>query len=97
MRIHLNDAQAQELGEVFEDDPVELNGFSYVLHEESDQTNELKWVHWDRVYYRNDGKYFLQNCSKSGSYWSDYEYEYGGVLYEVKKYKVIVEEWKSVN
>lgn len=96
MRITLDSAQAQDFGDAFEDDPIELDGFSYVLYEESDQINELKYVHWDRIYKRSDGKFFLQNCSKSGSYWSDYYFEYGEVLYEVKEVLVSKTEWQLV-
>jgi hypothetical protein len=94
--ITLTDALAQELGELFEGDQLEINDFEYILYEESNQINELKHVLWDRIYKRNDDKFFVQHCSKSGSYWSDYEFSYGDELYEVKKVEVKTLEWKLV-
>lgn len=88
MPITLSIALAQELSDLFEDDQLEIDGFTYVLYEVSEETNELKHVLWDRIYKRNDDKYFVQHCSKSGSYWSDYEFSYGEDLYEVKKVEV---------
>lgn len=96
MLIELTNAQVQDLGELYEDDPLELNGFTYTLYEESDEINEHKYVHWDRIYKRNDDKFFLQSCSKSGSYWSDYEYYYGDSLCEVKQVEFKKLEWKLV-
>lgn len=97
MAIALQYALAQELGSLYEDEPLELDGFTYVLYEESDEINDLKHVLWDRVYKRNDDKFFLQSCSKSGSYWSDYEYCYGGELFEVQKVEIKTLVWKVVN
>lgn len=96
MPISLESAQASELAELYGSEALELDGYSYVLYEESDEINDHKHVHWDRIYRRNDDKYFVQYCSKSGSYWSDYEFEYGDELYEVKQIKVIKLEWKKV-
>lgn len=97
MPLELSSEQAQELGSLYEDEELELDGFLYVLYEESDETNELKHVLWDRVYKRSDDKFFLQYCSKSGSYWSDYEYTYGYELYEVQQVEVKKLEWKILN
>lgn len=96
MSVAMEYATAQEFGDLYEGDELELEGFTYVLYEESEQTNELKNVFWDRIYKRNDDKFFLQNCSKSGSYWSDYEYSYGEELYEVQKVEVKTLAWKAV-
>lgn len=96
MPVTLTDALAEELGELWEDDPLELGGYTYTLYEVSEEINDHKYVHWDRIYKRNDGKYFVQSCSKSGSYWSDYEFEYGTELYEVRQVTVSVVQWKNV-
>lgn len=94
--ITLECALAEELGDLYGTDRLELNGFTYVLYEESEEINDLKYVLWDRIYKRNDGKYFLQNCSKSGSYWSEYEFWYGEELYEVERRQVVKLEWMQV-
>ena len=94
MPISLGSALATELGDLYGDDSLELDGHSYALYEETEEINELKYVHWDRIYRRDDGKFFQQSCSKSGSYWSDYEYYYGDTLYEVVQVEVKNLEWK---
>lgn len=94
MSISLGSALAAELGDLYDDDSLELNGHSYALYEESEEINEHKYVLWDRIYRRDDGKFFLQSCSKSGSYWSDYEFDYGDTLYEVVQVEVKKLEWK---
>lgn len=96
MPIAFTNALAQELGDLFEGDQLELEGFTYTLYEESDQTNDLKYVRWDRIYKRNDGRFFVQYCSKSGSYWSDYDYYYGNAVFEVEQVEVKRTEWKVV-
>lgn len=94
MPVRLTDALATELGQLWDDDdPVEIGGFTYVLYEESSETNEMKDVHWDRIYKRNDDKYFVQYCSKRGDYWSGYEHDYGDELHEVKEVEIKVVQW----
>jgi hypothetical protein len=90
----LGSALVAELSELYDGETLELDGHSYALYEETDEINERKYVLWDRIYSRDDGKFFLQSCSKSGSYWSDYEYEYGEDAYEVVQVEVKRLEWK---
>lgn len=94
MPVTLTDALAKELGQRWERDPLELGGLEYVLYEQSEEVNEHKDVHWQRIYKRSDNKYFVQYCSKRGDYWSGYEYEYHNELYEVKEVEVKVVQWK---
>lgn len=94
MPISLGSALVAELSELYDGETLELEGHSYALYEETEEINEHKCVLWDRIYSRDDGKFFLQSCSKSGSYWSDYEYEYGEDAYEVVQVEVKRLEWK---
>ncbi|MNE72468.1 hypothetical protein D3C80_1684140 [compost metagenome] len=97
MPVTLTDDQAAELSELFKDDTLEIQGLQYVLYEESEEINDHKHVLWDRIYKRSDERHFLQYCSKSGSYWSDYEYSYGCQLYEVQEVEIKKKVWKIIN
>ena len=96
MSISLTEEQIEELGDLYKDDSIEIEGFTYQLHEKSAETNEGKTVSWETVYKRNDGKFFIQYNSKSGSYFSDYEFYLGEYLYEVELVEVMKKEWRFV-
>lgn len=67
------------------------------LWRESDVTDEGKFGTWYNIYQRkSDNKFFIQYNSRSGSYYSDYYYEYGEELYEVEEVETITTEWKRV-
>lgn len=94
--IPLDGDKADEFGLSGKKEIIELDGFTYQLHEKTDETNELKLVLWTAIYKRNDGKFFAQHNSKSGSWNSGYEFEYGDELHEVKPVQVTTTEWKEV-
>lgn len=96
MGIALTDAQAEEFDDLYEGEILELDGHLYTLYEKSDETNDLKLVTWDKVFKRNDDKYFMQSSWKSGSYWASYQYSYGDELNEVRKVDIIKTIWKCV-
>jgi hypothetical protein len=93
MQIKLESELADELGS---EGYLALDGFEYEFIENSDKTDEGKYVTWDSIYWRSDGKFFVQYNSKSGSHFSDYEFYYGEELYEVTKKEVTVTEWVRV-
>lgn len=96
MSISLTEEQIEELGELYGSETIEFDGHTYQLHWKSDETNEGKIVSWETVYKRSDDKYFIQYNSKSGSYFSDYEFYLGEDLYEVELKEVIKTEWRHV-
>lgn len=42
------------------------------------------------------GKYYQVNSSRTGSYYTDYDYQYDGTLYEVEPKEVTITTWKVV-
>lgn len=96
MSVALTDALAEELSCLDGDEGLELDGHTYYLYEVSEEINDQKYVFWSRIYKRSDGKYFIQHNAKCGSYWSDYEFEYGEELAEVRQVEVRTVQWKSV-
>lgn len=93
MKIKLTDDQASEIaGEEF----LALDGFEYEFYESSGASDEGKYTTWESIYKRSDGKFFVQYNSKSGSYFSDYEFYYGDELYEVEQKEVVTTEWVRV-
>ncbi len=86
---------SEELQEGFEYCEVdEESGF--IVVQEGDWISQGKYEYCTNVFQRiSDGKYFAQDRSRSGSYFSDYYYRDAENLYEVEKKEVIVIEWNK--
>ena len=84
---------AEQQEEIFRENNIE--GFEYEIEEELDWEDDGKYQFGGCVFKHND-KFYLINVTRSGSYFSDYEFQFGDKVREVKKIQVIKEEWKNV-
>ncbi|MNC50099.1 hypothetical protein D3C75_993200 [compost metagenome] len=97
MVVSLTEEQIEELDEVDgKGDSAVIDGFTYYFHEKTENVIEGKYVSWEVIFERNDGKYFIQYNSKSGSPFSDYEWYMGDELTEVRQVEVKKMEWRVV-
>jgi hypothetical protein len=86
-------SNAEEIINLFQDEDDRLN-----IIEEGDWIDSLKWQHrTDIVQDTLNGSYWAVEHSRSGSYWSDYEYA-DPEAYRVERTVKVVEQvvWKRV-
>lgn len=93
MRIKLSREQANEIAY---DEYLELDGYYYSWEDNGPEITDGKYIHWETIYVRSDGKFFKQYNYKSGSYYSDYDFFYGEELIECKQEAVTKLVWKEV-
>lgn len=69
----------------------------FVLVEKGSWVSDGKYDYCTNIFQRkSDGKYFSQDLTRSGSYFSDYHYEDPEDLYEVERKEVVKIEWNMV-
>lgn len=87
---------SEELQEGFEDCSFEEED-DFIVVEEGEWSVSGKYEYCTNIFQRkSDGKYFAQDLSRSGSYFSDYHYGDPEDLYEVEQKEVVKIEWNRV-
>lgn len=85
--------------EAWEDDQSEHEGVKLTLVEKGDWVSDAKWEHCELIFKFGD-KFYSATAGRSGSYWTDYtynwEYETEIELREVEKREVVKTEWVAV-
>lgn len=91
MKIDITEEQAKQL---FMEEELELNGMSLELHESEDWEDDGKYSIGRNIYVdTNTNKFYAHNVSRTGSYYSDYDYYYEPKLYEVEQVDVVKTIW----
>lgn len=82
----------QQANEIDGDDSEE-----FVQVEQTDIRDDGKYQHYETIF-KKDDKFYMLNVARSGSYFSEYYYQYDLDCPEVKKVKKVVEieEWEPV-
>lgn len=63
--------------------------------EEDGWMSDHKWEH--NIYYiRYQDKFYAIHASRSGSYYTDYTYDYPDQPYEVQKVEKVIQTWEAV-
>lgn len=90
------DSLSEELQEGFEDCSFEDED-DFILVEEGGWGVSGKHEYCTNIFQRkSDGKYFAQDLTRSGSYFSGYHYGDPEDLYEVERKEVVTIQWKMV-
>lgn len=88
--LELNKEQQEA---IFREDDIE--GFEYTIEEELDWDDDGKYQFGGCIFKHGD-KFYSINVTRSGSYFTDYDFQFNHKVREVKKVQVIKEEWVNV-
>ncbi len=70
---------------------------TYKVHEEGEWEDEGKYSHQEVIVHSlADDTYWSVNVTRSGSYFTDYDYMYDTTLTQVEKKEVVVTKWLPV-
>ena len=94
-QIPVSDSLHVELNEADKGESFEFEGKVYTLIEEGDWIDEGKYDFRD-IIFMVDGKYYRHELSRSGSYFTDYEYDYDDYALEVRPVEKTVIEYEVV-
>ena len=69
---------------------------TYVFIEESGWKDDGKYSYAYKIYKDKEDLFWLLNANRTGSYCTDYEYNYDTELRQVEKYTKTIEDWRAV-
>lgn len=83
----------EEAGLITSDDEIE--GKDYVMVEDADWRDDGKYQFGEYIF-SSEGKFYVLRVSRSGSYYTDYYYDYMLDCPEVEKAQRVEEYWRPV-
>lgn len=89
-KLELTEQQKQS---IFREE--DIDDFEYSIVDELDWEDDGKYQ-FGGIVFEHKGKTYLLNVSRSGSYFTDYEFDLDGDVYECEHVEVIKKEWKLI-
>ncbi len=72
------------------------NNENYTLVEDEGWEDEGKYSYGSKIFKDTEGLFWILNCSKTGSHFTDYDFQYETELTQVKQVTVTKKEWQCI-